>query len=131
MSITKNVLLNWYSSMKKKMRKIWMIFDIENWLWKSNFVTFWQLAVNPKFNNFLWVFWFLGKTFFNFITPAWQLNSPYYNTLPIPSIPTVLKPSVFCLAWVRSIYFPLKKRLVETATQFRKEHGVSYFYFSI
>ena len=47
MSLTKNVLLNWYSSMKKK-RKIWMIFDIENWLWKSNFGTFWQLAINPK-----------------------------------------------------------------------------------
>ena len=30
MSITKNVLLNWYSSMKKKLRKIPMIFDIEN-----------------------------------------------------------------------------------------------------
>ena len=25
-----------------------MIFDIENWLWKSNFGTFWQLAINPK-----------------------------------------------------------------------------------
>ena len=30
MSITKNVLLNWYSSMKKKLRNIRMIFDIEN-----------------------------------------------------------------------------------------------------
>ena len=30
MSITKNVLLNWYSSTKKKLRKIQMIFDIEN-----------------------------------------------------------------------------------------------------
>ena len=26
----KNVLLNWYSSMKKKLRKIRMIFDVEN-----------------------------------------------------------------------------------------------------
>ena len=25
-----------------------MIFDIENWLWESNFGTFWQLAINPK-----------------------------------------------------------------------------------
>ena len=48
MSITKNMLLNWHSSTKKKERKIWMIFDIENWLWKSNFGTFWQLAINPK-----------------------------------------------------------------------------------
>ena len=35
MSTTKNMPLNWYSSMKKKLRKIRIIFDIENWLWKS------------------------------------------------------------------------------------------------
>ena len=48
MSIAKNVLLRWYSSMKKKLRKIRMIFDIEHWLWKSNIGTFWKLAINPK-----------------------------------------------------------------------------------
>jgi hypothetical protein len=26
-----------------------------------------------KFNNFLWVCWFLGKNLFNFVTPAWKL----------------------------------------------------------
>ena len=35
MSITIKMPLNWYSSMKKKFRKIRIIFDIENWLWKS------------------------------------------------------------------------------------------------
>ena len=25
-----------------------MISDMKNWLWKSNFGTFWQLAINPK-----------------------------------------------------------------------------------
>ena len=29
----------------KKLRKIWMIFDIENWLWKSNFGTFESLPL--------------------------------------------------------------------------------------
>ena len=29
-SITKNVLLNWYSSKKLKLRKVQIIFDIEN-----------------------------------------------------------------------------------------------------
>ena len=43
--LTKNVLLNSYSSLKKKCRKIRMIFDIENSLWKSNFGTFWGLAL--------------------------------------------------------------------------------------
>ena len=28
-----------------------MIFGIENWLWKSNFGTFWQLTSNPPFEN--------------------------------------------------------------------------------
>ena len=70
------MFLKWYSSMKKKIRKIRMIFDIENWLWKSNFGTFWQLAINPKlktqnskFNNFLWVCWFLGKNIFLILYP--------------------------------------------------------------
>ena len=39
MYFTKNVFLNWYSSMKFFFRKIQMIFDIENSLWKSNFRT--------------------------------------------------------------------------------------------
>ena len=79
MSITKNVLLNWYSSMKKKLRKIWMIFDIENWLWKSNFGTFWHLSITSilKFNHFLWVCWFLGKNLSNFVSPVGKLHNPY------------------------------------------------------
>ena len=47
MAITKNVLLNWYSSMKKKIRKISMIFHLESWLWKANFGTFWHLPTTP------------------------------------------------------------------------------------
>ena len=44
-----NFELNWYYySMKKKLRKIRIIFDIESWLLKSNFGTFWQFTVNPK-----------------------------------------------------------------------------------
>ena len=31
----------------KKNRKIRVIIDMENWLWKSNFGTFWQLPINP------------------------------------------------------------------------------------
>ena len=43
MSITEKLLLNWYFSMKKKIRKIRTIFDVENWLWKSEFCNFQQL----------------------------------------------------------------------------------------
>ena len=31
---------------EKKIRKIRKIFDIENWLWKSNFVSFWNLVIS-------------------------------------------------------------------------------------
>ena len=33
---------------EKKIEKIQIIFDVENWLQKSNFDTFWQLPINPK-----------------------------------------------------------------------------------
>ena len=39
---TKKVSLNWYFSMNFFLGKIWMIFDIENSLWKSKIGTFWQ-----------------------------------------------------------------------------------------
>ena len=42
MIFTKKVRLNWYSSMKFFFRKIRMIFDIENSLWKSKIGTFWR-----------------------------------------------------------------------------------------
>ena len=45
MPITKIVPLNWYSSMKKKFRKIRIIFDIENSLWKSEIGIFCQLIL--------------------------------------------------------------------------------------
>ena len=40
---TKNVPLNCYFSTKIFFRKIRVIFDVENWLWKSDFGTFWWL----------------------------------------------------------------------------------------
>ena len=46
MSISKSVLLNWYFSMEIFFRKIQVIFDVENWLWKSEFCNFWQLSLN-------------------------------------------------------------------------------------
>ena len=35
-----------------------------------------------KFNNFLWVCWFLGKNLSNFVPPAWKLDKPYYHNVP-------------------------------------------------
>ena len=45
MSITNSVPLKSYSSMKCFFRKIRIFFDIENWLWKSEFCHFWQFLL--------------------------------------------------------------------------------------
>ena len=34
-----------------------------------------------KFNNFLWVCWFLGKNLSNFVYPAWKLDNPYCHNV--------------------------------------------------
>ena len=33
-----------------------------------------------KFNNFLWVCWFLCKNLSNFVPPTWKLHNPYCHT---------------------------------------------------
>ena len=48
MKLSENVgLLNLYSLMKKK-RKIWIIFDVEKWLWKSEFSNFAGLTTSTE-----------------------------------------------------------------------------------
>ena len=37
------------------------------------------LIQNSKFNNFLWVCWFLCNTLSNFVPPAWKIYNPYYH----------------------------------------------------
>jgi hypothetical protein len=79
MSITKNVLLNWYFLMKKKLRKIRMIFDIKI-DFESQILALFDsspLIQNSKFNNFFWVCWFLGKHLSNFVSSVWKLHNQY------------------------------------------------------
>ena len=40
------------------------------------------LVQNSKFNNFLWVCWFLCKNLSNFVPPAWKLHNPYWHNVP-------------------------------------------------
>ena len=89
MSITKNVLLNCHSySQWKKMRKISITFNEENWLWKSNLGTFWHLPTELILNihNILWECWFLGKNLSNFVPPAWNLDNPYTILLSLGTL---------------------------------------------
>ena len=97
MSLT-NVLLNWYSSMKRKLRKIPIIDD--NWRRKLTIkVKFWHFFdTSPlhhfsKFYNFFWVCWFIGKNLSNFVPPTLKLDNPYYHTLH--TTPFSKNPSVY------------------------------------
>ena len=89
---TKNVLLNWYSSMKKNWERFrwfltWKI-DFESQILAlfdiSRLHQFW------KFNNFLWVYWFLAKNLSNFVPPCLktqQLVLPYYACFVLEKLP--------------------------------------------
>ena len=56
MTITKHLLLNWYSSIKKKSERFeWFLTTLENWLWKSDLGTFWRpiwTSVKVKWKNY-------------------------------------------------------------------------------
>ena len=67
MSTTKNKALNWYSSMKKRLRKI---FDIENWLWKSEIGIFRSLDDDyPSSPWIIWHFFFQSAIFHSMKLP--------------------------------------------------------------
>ena len=79
MSITKNVLLNWYSSMKKNEK------DLDD---------FWhrKLTLKVKFCHFLTLFErlpllqnlkFLWLLLTNFVSPVWKVHNPYYHNLGV------------------------------------------------
>ena len=67
---------------KENWERFWSFHNIQNWLWKSSFVAFDTSSLHQfsKFNNFLWVCWFLGKNLSNFVPPAWKLDNSYYHT---------------------------------------------------
>ena len=73
------------------------IFCYRHFLITSIFISLYSLKWCPifdtspltqfsKFNNFLWVCWFLGKNISNFVPPAWILDNPYYHNLHINCI---------------------------------------------
>jgi hypothetical protein len=43
------------------------------------FASYWgsPLVQFSKFNNFLWICWFLCKNLSNFVYPVWKLHNPY------------------------------------------------------
>ena len=56
-------------------------------VWYTNHfcIDFWKLLRPPliqfsKFNNHIWVCWFLGKNLSNLVPPVWKLHNPYCHT---------------------------------------------------
>ena len=61
-----------------------------------HFLTPCHLPKFSKFNNFLWVCWFLGKNIFNFVPPAWKLHNPYCHTRAATCKIRAKKCRIFC-----------------------------------
>ena len=64
-----------------------MVFDIENWFWKSDFNTFWQLITTlfTKYYNFLRVcLYFDLKKSVKFVYLPWKLDNLYSHIVPAP-----------------------------------------------
>ena len=61
----------WYRKLTLKVKRLgdFALFDTS------------PLTQFSKFNNFLWVCWFLGKNLSNFVPPVWKLHKPYCHTL--------------------------------------------------
>ena len=51
----------------KKIRKIWMIFDVKHRLWKSDFGTFWHLPIIAIY-KIQWFHLTLAKNLSNFVS---------------------------------------------------------------
>ena len=58
-----------------------MIFGHRKLTLKVKFWHFLPLMRNSKFNNLLWVCWFLGNFFSNFVSPLWNRHNPYCHNL--------------------------------------------------
>ena len=83
MSITKNVVLNWYSSMKTKIEK-----DSDNfWHRKLTLkVKFWHFLIARHYSNspnlvILFDYsWFLARNLSNLLSLPWKLHNRYCHT---------------------------------------------------
>ena len=61
----------WYRKLTLKVKRLgdFALFDTS------------PLTQFSKFNNFLWVCWFLSKNLSNFLPPVWKLHYPYCHNL--------------------------------------------------
>ena len=69
----------WYRKLTLKVKRLgdFALFDTS------------PLTQFSKFNNFLWVCWFLGKNLSNFVPPVWKLHNLYCQTVHCGKIMTI------------------------------------------
>ena len=60
-----------------------------------------------KFNNFLWVCWFLGKNLSNFLPPVWKLHNSYCHNFPYLCQNHVqeMRPCMGEAWWIRMLFY--------------------------
>ena len=93
MSITTNVLLNWYSSMKKNQKH-----SDDFWHRKLTLkVKFWYFLTAPHYSNFQNLVisfeysWFLAKNLSNFVSLPWKLHNRECHTIhPLVLLPLMV-----------------------------------------
>ena len=88
-----------------------------------------------KFNNCLWVSWFLCKHLSNFVPPAWKLHNLYYHTClgifvirPIETFVVIkveLLSNIICVR-IRGDYYCTITSFVKSSLKFNKNKIVFY-----
>ena len=90
------------------------------------------LIQNSKFNDFLWVCWFLRKILSNFVTPAWKLHNLYCHSVDRSIRPDVVSrmveyvqthPGIF----LRKGHFSCRAAIINYFTPFNHCTGPSVF----
>ena len=73
-----------------------------------------------KFNNFLWVCWFSGKSLSNFVPPVWKLHNPYCHKLITKGM-VLIKSSQM---WVTQIRSSLENPCEQYQKISIRQHGI-------
>ena len=101
----------WYRKLTLKVKRLgdFALFDTS------------PLTQFSKFNNFLWVCWFLGKNLSNFVPPVWKLHNPYCHNVYI----LIILVSVICM------WFANELSVIIILNQLQREAGYSTAAYSI
>ena len=122
---------------EKRLRKIAVIFDIENWLWKSNFGTFDTSLLHQfsKFYNF-------RQKYFWFCTPCLKTKQPILPLCSSHQLLMLARLKVICefmqkksraisRCWVHPIQYTICAPSQPSVCTFFTTHYVLFFYLCV